>query len=404
MKERLYIKNFGPIKEAEVHIDKVTILIGRQGSGKSTVAKLYSLFSWLEKSLMRHSLTEKHITQYARFRKTYCAYNGIDDYFSDTTVIDFDGFHYSFSYAEGGLRVWERELGNDVFNISKVMYVPAERSILGSVDHPSLIKGLGQSMAAFSEEYGLAKLNIRSGYMLPFESVGFEYDVLNDMPKLKLEEGKEIKLSASSSGFQSSLPLLLVSKNLLDMVRNSSEAKDLSVREREALQKEVESILTDNQLSEEVKVASLRTISSRFRYTRFVNIVEEMELNLFPDSQKGVLYELLENAKSLDGNRLLLTTHSPYVISYLTLAVKAESLARMAEGNTVLRARINEIVPEHSQIASSDVVVYEMDNGKACRLDDYEGLPSDDNFLNERLNDTNVSFDALLEIEDELRG
>jgi len=157
-------------------------------------------------------------------------------------------------------------------------------------------------------------------------------------------------------------------------------------------------------LSEEVKAASLRTISSRFRYTRFVNIVEEMELNLFPDSQKGVLYELLENAKSLDGNRLLLTTHSPYVISYLTLAVKAESLARMAEGNTVLRARINEIVPEHSQIASSDVVVYEMDNGKACRLDDYEGLPSDDNFLNERLNDTNVSFDALLEIEDELRG
>ena len=211
-------------------------------------------------------------------------------------------------------------------------------------------------------------------------------------------------MSASSSGFQSSLPLLLVSKNLLDMVRNSSEAKDLSVREREALQKEVESILTDNQLSEEVKAASLRTISSRFRYTRFVNIVEEMELNLFPDSQKGVLYELLENAKSLDGNRLLLTTHSPYVISYLTLAVKAESLARMAEGNTVLRARINEIVPEHSQIASSDVVVYEMDNGKACRLDDYEGLPSDDNFLNERLNDTNVSFDALLEIEDELRG
>lgn len=65
--ESLLIKNFGPIAEAAIDVNKVTVLIGRQGSGKSTVAKLYSVFSWLEKSLMRHSLTEAHITQYHRF-------------------------------------------------------------------------------------------------------------------------------------------------------------------------------------------------------------------------------------------------------------------------------------------------------------------------------------------------
>ncbi|MCI6523256.1 MAG: AAA family ATPase [Parabacteroides sp.] len=61
MKEELYIEHFGPIIEARVPINKITVLIGRQGSGKSTIAKLYSLFVWMEKSLMRHSLTKKYI-------------------------------------------------------------------------------------------------------------------------------------------------------------------------------------------------------------------------------------------------------------------------------------------------------------------------------------------------------
>ena len=61
MKEALYIEHFGPIIEARVPINKITVLIGRQGSGKSTIAELYSLFVWMEKSLMRHSLTKKYI-------------------------------------------------------------------------------------------------------------------------------------------------------------------------------------------------------------------------------------------------------------------------------------------------------------------------------------------------------
>lgn len=61
-----------------------------------------------------------------------------------------------------------------------------------------------------------------------------------------------------------------------------------------------------------------------------MNVVEEMELNLFPDSQKNVLYELIADAYKLSGNRLLMTTHSPYVINYLALAVKARQLADKA--------------------------------------------------------------------------
>ena len=54
---RIKIKNFGPIREGFVDndgwmdIEKVTVFIGDQGSGKSTVAKLISTLSGIEKDL-----------------------------------------------------------------------------------------------------------------------------------------------------------------------------------------------------------------------------------------------------------------------------------------------------------------------------------------------------------------
>ena len=56
---KLRIKYFGPITEGfdseDGFIDfrKLTLFIGEQGTGKSTVAKLFSLCSWLEKAFFR---------------------------------------------------------------------------------------------------------------------------------------------------------------------------------------------------------------------------------------------------------------------------------------------------------------------------------------------------------------
>ena len=44
-KERLIVKNFGPIKEVDINLAKVTVFIGEQASGKSVLAKLATLLS-----------------------------------------------------------------------------------------------------------------------------------------------------------------------------------------------------------------------------------------------------------------------------------------------------------------------------------------------------------------------
>ncbi|MBK8701664.1 MAG: AAA family ATPase [Saprospiraceae bacterium] len=55
---KIRIKNFGPIKDGYqendgwLEIKKVAVFIGNQGSGKSTVAKLISVFMWLENRLL----------------------------------------------------------------------------------------------------------------------------------------------------------------------------------------------------------------------------------------------------------------------------------------------------------------------------------------------------------------
>lgn len=62
---RIRINNFSPIKEGYtdndgwIDIKKVTVFIGNQGSGKSTVAKLISTFTWIEKALVRVDYSKK---------------------------------------------------------------------------------------------------------------------------------------------------------------------------------------------------------------------------------------------------------------------------------------------------------------------------------------------------------
>ena len=44
MNERLIVKSFGPVKDLDIIFKKVTLFIGDQGTGKSCVAKLFSMF------------------------------------------------------------------------------------------------------------------------------------------------------------------------------------------------------------------------------------------------------------------------------------------------------------------------------------------------------------------------
>ena len=156
-------------------------------------------------------------------------------------------------------------------------------------------------------------------------------------------------------------------------------------------------------LTEEVKVASLKSLSAKYKYSRFLNIVEEPELNLYPTSQRNVLIRLIEDAKKMENNKLVMTTHSPYVINYLTIFVKAAQLAKQIKKDKWLK-EVEKIVPLKAHLCSSELVIFQVSNGRVEQLASSEGIPSDANFLNEMLQVTNDDFDRLLEIEEEIEN
>ena len=411
---QIKIKNFGPIKagftenNGWIDIKKVTVFIGNQGSGKSSVAKLVSTMLWLEKVLFQGKLTEKEAITNNRFVRI-CGYHNLLNYFDKEgkTEIEYIGVAYRITYNNRKLSV--DALTTEGYRVPKIMYVPAERNFLSAVKFRNLekLKELPSSLFTFLEELERSQNDLSDKIQLPIGNAQFEFDKLNETANI-VGNGYKLKLSEASSGFQSFVPLFLVSQNLSASINKEQDTtkSTLSSEEQKRIDEETKKIVSDTTLSYEVKTAALRLLSSKFKNQHFVNIVEEIEQNLFPTSQKALLFNLLEYANDNAGNTLILTTHSPYIINYLSVAIQGSHLKTKMQTTTnvsSLLERMEKIVPIKSVIGASDVVVYQLDDaGNIQKLSNYKGIPSDNNYLNVSIAESGNLFDTLLEIEEDL--
>ena len=169
----------------------------------------------------------------------------------------------------------------------------------------------------------------------------------------------------------------------------------------------VEEIWSNDSLTDEQKRAALSVLSSKFNKTAFINIVEEPEQNLFPSSQWKMLQSLLEFNNINSDNKSIMSTHSPFIINFLSIAIQGEYLKRKIDASSradQLIPKLNEIISDKSLISSDNVVVYQLNekDGSIKKLSASEGIPSDRNYLNDSLREGNHLFDSLLEIEETL--
>ena len=413
---RIKIKNFGPVREGGqtndgwIDIKKVTVFIGNQGSGKSTVAKLISTFMWIEKALVRGDYDKKWFERKNNLKNQYLNYHRLENYLKnsgvDKTMIEYEGDAFSIVYRNDSLVI--KEVHNEEYLLPQIMYVPAERNFITYVKTPRELKISSESLKEFLTEFDNAKNEIKELIHLPINNIDIEYDKLNDT--LNLEgEGYRVKLTEASSGFQSLVPLFLVSGYLANSVRRQSETnkETMSSEEMQRFKKGVEDIWNNNNLTDEQKRVALSVLSAKFNKTAFINIVEEPEQNLFPSSQWQMLQSLLKYNSMNKGNKLIMTTHSPYIINYLSIAIQGEYLEskiKKSSQRDKLLSNLYNLIPQESLISADEVVVYQLDekDGSIIKLETIEGIPSDKNYLNQTLEESNLLFDSLLEIEQEL--
>jgi predicted ATPase len=405
---KIRIKNFGPIKEGYpetggwMNIRKVTVFIGDQASGKSTVAKVISSFSWLEKAINRGDLN--NVTFSIHSFKEYFRYQGIFDYFQKETEIEFVGDKYSIGLKGNKLYRNLTESTYQSYVVPKIMYIPAERNILSTISKVYNVSGMPEQLLTFAEELKRAQRELNGRKLkLPINKFEYEYEEDTDSSFI-IGEDHRINLLYASSGLQSFVPLYLVSRNLAELIAQRDEVlrKNMNADSSIRMNEEINLLMLNDEISESERNLKVKEIRSKYLSKCLINIIEEPEQNLYPTSQRLILNSLLELNNEHAGNKLIMTTHSPYLINYLTLCIEAGNIKEKGI-TTEQKNKLKEIIPIDSAIKVGDLVIYQLDkDGSINSMGNYKGLPSDENKLNDELGEGNELFARLLEIEQRL--
>ena len=93
--QRLIVHNVGPIKVADIGLKKVNVFIGPQSSGKSTIAKIISFCTWLEKN--KHEMGETYLFSNKVIDKMV-GYHRMEGYLSEESRIFYQGDNFAFAY------------------------------------------------------------------------------------------------------------------------------------------------------------------------------------------------------------------------------------------------------------------------------------------------------------------
>ena len=424
---KLRIKNFGPVKQGLldndgfIEITPLTVFCGNQATGKSTVAKLYSTFLWLEKECSRYKpeVIDEHLPDFI----TLCKNQRIEEYLTEKTELVYIGSIFSFYYTDGKLRC-NAELYNSFlleYKHPKIMYVPSERNLLATIEDAENIKNLPLMLSVFLDEYNKAKKNSKTGlFKIPVSDITVKYNKENLSTRVITKDNESVSIYNSSSGVQSVVPLSIVTRFLAEnsVFDLEKDIQSLSNNEKKQLKPVLQNPLFfqfggyeqaeefmdavlygrkyDKEQYEKISIAL-----KPFFNSCFVNIVEEPEQNLYPDSQSKVLYELIECMNVTENNSLFFTTHSPYMLSFLTLAAKADNLLKRG----VPEEKIEPIVPVKAAVSGKKISVYEtFEDGSIRKLEPYDELPSDDNLLNKAMAQGNELFAQLIDLEQDFCG
>ena len=387
----IIIQNFGAIKEhsAPIEIKKVTFFIGNQGSGKSTVAKLIATFMWIEKALFKESYNPQWFEKNNTFRDLFLSYHRLENYLKENTYIQYTGSAFSITYTKGQLSFEKKEMA---YALPQLMYVPSERNFISYMKSMRELKVASAALNDFLAAYTYTKEKVTE-MPLPINESYLLYDKNRDTLYVKGDDYR-VQLSEASSGFQSLVPLFLVSDYLVNSVKDKTEP--MSIEERKQFEKQIKEIYANPHFTEEQRRSAANALSEKFNKTSFINIVEEPEQNLFPTSQRDMLYSLLKINNEIEANKLIITTHSPYLVNYISVVVEAGNIRNEAN-----KEQIGKIIPISALVKSEDLAIYELDEkeGTVKLLGDYNGIPSDENMLNLQIDETNNLFADLLDLK-----
>lgn len=315
----LHIKNFGPISDStQIEITPLMIITGRQSSGKSTFMKVLCFCRWIEKKIMLSTEDiEDQYTHQNRFINELKSFHRLnDEYCRSDTELKYDGDTISIEYAgtNSDAKIIRKKSFIEKRYNSKLCYIPAERNLVSAIRNvDKAYKDTERDVLFnFIYEWDEAKAPYTSTHPLKLSSTGdFSYVNKSGADILVRKDGSETPAFYASSGMQSIMPMDVLTNYVTDCVGGKAS---LSMHERNEISKINDSL-------------ALR----RLTYQSAQLFIEEPEQNLYPESQKLLIMNVVRLVKKAlekgaEQSMALMTTHSPYVMSVVNVLLMAATV------------------------------------------------------------------------------
>ena len=348
---RLKINNLGALKSIDIFFSQVNVIIGPQSLGKSTILKVASYCTWVEK---RIELTQNY-TQFAQgdlFIKELVEFHKLNGYVHPNTYIEYETDFMKFSYNHEKLLfhfIWKNQRWD--YKRPKVSYIPSERNLVAAIPNWYEVSMGRNNIRSFMTDWETARqVTVENINILDLD-VTYHYESDGKKDKVESHHSNSLDFTNTSSGLQSLIPLFVhlnylyftqyqVEKdkkikgdwendNLLNVIyrelflsKGRTKPKLKQIDDGHGGKVEVpvyiRSIIGNIPLrfTEKEDVDECKAIYERYLMTDHSEVfLEEPENNLFPPTQDSLVKWLLDKTLDERPNTLFIATHSPYVLS-----------------------------------------------------------------------------------------
>ena len=329
----LHIQSFGPVKEADIEIGRLNVIVGPQSSGKSSVLKIAAYCAWLEKRIeLTQNLKE---ASWFNVEEHLLAFYNMESYFNLDTYIWYETDCIQLSIKHMAVTaIWKDSRWS--YKRPKIAYIPAERNIVSIIDNWQKVNA-ADNILEFMTEWNIARNSRVRALKILNLGVQYSYDSDMNSDKVLLDNGLSVSLSSTSSGLQSLIPMFVYLNYLkngqyqvrykIENFRSKSENRYFLEYLMEAFsrnklpEKAVRDINALANLKKDMFGLEYKIRRSRL-YSNFMDVknsqvyLEEPENNLFPPEQTILAEWLIQMGNErFRSNVMFLATHSPYIVN-----------------------------------------------------------------------------------------
>ena len=408
MTNKLIIENFLIFDHVEIDVNRYTVFIGPQASGKSLVAKILYLFYhfpmkcfsllnskdlekaviqemtlvfekvfqkrlWKESSFRISLQTAKGYLEYKHSPQEDIVFSMSENYISLVTSLEKEFFKKIKEREE------TRNIDFDFYKSIRDKVHAADWGLLNGGGSSSFIPAGRSYFTSLNELVYTAMVNdVDIDYFVKLFGSDYEKDKAF-YSRYKTIQDIDIQLKLLKGIYT-----IKGDRDFIHIQRNN-HAYDIPVADASSGQQELLPIL-------------LRMFSSPSTFF----MIEEPEAHIYPDSQDLLIRYIVSRKKTNDSETaFLFTTHSPYVLTTINNLAYAGILeARFKQkGNKKALVKLGKIYPKRERIAQGSLSAYYFDENKITSIINSKTGIIDAKKFDSITDKTDNKFSALLDLE-----